>query len=255
MMLENALSRDRIAAAYRLIAQHIRRTPVVEVDGADFGIADAACCLKLEMLQHSGSFKARGAFTNLLMRADSAGGGGGGFGRQSRRRRRLRREQARDPCNDLRPAHRFDRPRSTAFAATAPISLSSVSATPMRWPRARYSWPAPARFRVHAFDQDETMLGQGTIGLELDEQAPALDTLLVAVGGGGLIGGIAAWYRNRIRVIGVEPERRRRCRKRLPPAGRSTLKPAGSPRTRSLRAASASRHFRSCSDMSSGSCW
>jgi threonine dehydratase len=58
---------------------------------------------------------------------------------------------------------------------------------------------------VHAFDQEETMIGQGTIGLELDEQAPDIDTLLVAVGGGGLIAGIAAWYAGRIKVIGVEP--------------------------------------------------
>src|SRR5262249_5409268 len=59
---------------------------------------------------------------------------------------------------------------------------------------------------VHAFDQRETLLGQGSVGLELSEQAPELDTLLVAVGGGGLIGGIAAWYGGRIRVVGVEPE-------------------------------------------------
>ena len=58
---------------------------------------------------------------------------------------------------------------------------------------------------VHAFDQDETMLGQGTLGVELEAQAPQIDTLLVAVGGGGLIAGIAAWYGGRIKVIGVEP--------------------------------------------------
>ena len=58
---------------------------------------------------------------------------------------------------------------------------------------------------VHAFDQEETLLGQGTIGLELEPQAPDLDTMLVAVGGGGLIGGIAAWYAGSIRVVGVEP--------------------------------------------------
>ena len=60
--------------------------------------------------------------------------------------------------------------------------------------------------RVHAFDQLETLLGQGTLGREIEAQAPDLDTLLVAVGGGGLIGGIAAWFGGRIRVIGVEPE-------------------------------------------------
>jgi threonine dehydratase len=59
---------------------------------------------------------------------------------------------------------------------------------------------------VHAFDQPETLLGQGTIGLELDRQDAAIDSLLVSVGGGGLIGGIAAWYEGRVRLIGVEPE-------------------------------------------------
>jgi threonine dehydratase len=58
---------------------------------------------------------------------------------------------------------------------------------------------------VHAFDQAETMLGQGSVGLELERQAPGIDSLLVAVGGGGLIGGIAAWYEGRIKIVGVEP--------------------------------------------------
>jgi threonine dehydratase len=59
---------------------------------------------------------------------------------------------------------------------------------------------------VHAYDQVETLLGQGTVGLEFAEQAPELDTVLVAVGGGGLIGGIAGWYSGGIRIVGVEPE-------------------------------------------------
>jgi threonine dehydratase len=58
---------------------------------------------------------------------------------------------------------------------------------------------------VHAYDQAETLLGQGTVAAELDEQSARLDTLLIAVGGGGLLGGVAAWYRGRVRVIGVEP--------------------------------------------------
>ena len=58
---------------------------------------------------------------------------------------------------------------------------------------------------VQAFDQNETIMGQGTLGLELEQQAPDIDTVLVAVGGGGLIAGIAAWYAGRIKVIGVEP--------------------------------------------------
>jgi threonine dehydratase len=59
---------------------------------------------------------------------------------------------------------------------------------------------------IHAFDQVETLLGQGTVGLELEGQAGELTTLLVAVGGGGLIAGIAAWYAGRIKIIGVEPD-------------------------------------------------
>jgi threonine dehydratase len=59
---------------------------------------------------------------------------------------------------------------------------------------------------IHAFDQVETLLGQGTLALELEQQAPALDTLLVGVGGGGLIGGIATWYAGRVKLVGVEPE-------------------------------------------------
>jgi threonine dehydratase len=59
---------------------------------------------------------------------------------------------------------------------------------------------------VHAFDQVETLLGQGTVGLEIEADLPDCDTLLVATGGGGLIGGIAAWFAGRVKVIAVEPE-------------------------------------------------
>jgi threonine dehydratase len=59
---------------------------------------------------------------------------------------------------------------------------------------------------IHAFDQQETLLGQASVGLELEQQAPGITTLLVAVGGGGLIAGIAAWYQGRIKLVGVEPE-------------------------------------------------
>jgi threonine dehydratase len=59
---------------------------------------------------------------------------------------------------------------------------------------------------IHAYDQLETLRGAGSVGLEFEEQAPAIDTLLVACGGGGLIGGIAGWYQGRVRIVGVEPE-------------------------------------------------
>jgi threonine dehydratase len=70
------------------------------------------------------------------------------------------------------------------------------------------SWAAQSgALAVHAFDQLETILGQASVGLELEQQTRELDTLLVAVGGGGLIAGIAAWYQGRIKVVGIEPER------------------------------------------------
>jgi threonine dehydratase len=59
---------------------------------------------------------------------------------------------------------------------------------------------------VHAYDQPETLMGQGTVGMEIEKDTPAIDTLLVAVGGGGLIGGIAAWFAGKVKVIAVEPE-------------------------------------------------
>jgi len=199
------IGRDDIAATEKLIRPHIRRTPVIEVDGADFGLADNALHFKLELTQHSGSFKARGAFANLLMRKIPAAGvaaaSGGNHG--------------------VAVAYAASR-----LARRAKIFLPSV-ASPAKVARIRQygadlviagdryadALAASETFvaqsgalAIHAFDQTETLLGQGTVGLELEQQAPALDTLLVAVGGGGLIGGIAAWYGGRIRLIGVEPE-------------------------------------------------
>jgi threonine dehydratase len=72
---------------------------------------------------------------------------------------------------------------------------------------ASQEWAAASgALQIHAFDQLETLLGQGTVGLEFERAAPHLDTLLVAVGGGGLLGGIAAWYAGSTRLVGVEPE-------------------------------------------------
>ena len=171
-----SIDRARIERTHSLIRPHIRLTPVVTLTGADLGLQDFPLTLKLELLQHAGSFKTRGAFTNLLTRAIPPAGvvaaSGGNHG-------------AAVASAAMRlgvPAHIFVLTASLAFAARS-------GALP-----------------VHAFDQEETLLGQGTIGLELAQQAPDLDTLLVAVGGGGLIGGIAAWCRGAPRVIGVEPE-------------------------------------------------
>ena len=89
------------------------------------------------------------------------------------------------------------------------------------------AWAAESgALQVHAYDQVETLAGQGTLGRELEEQAPALDTLLVAVGGGGLIGGVAAWYAGRLKIVGVEPEAAPTLTRALE-AGRPVDAPAG----------------------------
>lgn len=177
----------------------------MELSGADFGMAAFPLVLKLEHLQHAGSFKARGAFANLLMRdvppagvVAASGGNHGAAVAHAAMRRGV-------------PAKIF----VPTVSSPAKIGRISDYGAELVVGGDRYAdalaasevWAASSgAMRVHAFDQVHTLLGQATIGLELTEQAPALDTLLVAVGGGGLIGGIAGWYAGRIKMVGVEPE-------------------------------------------------
>jgi threonine dehydratase len=173
--------------------------------GADFGLPAFPLTLKLELFQHAGSFKTRGAFANLLTRAIPAAGvvaaSGGNHG-------------AAVAYAAMRlgvPAHIF------VPTVASPVKIARIRAYGAelvvggdRYADALAASQAFAArsgaLAVHAFDQEETLLGQGTIALELARQAPDLDTLLVSVGGGGLVGGIAAWCAGTPRVIGVEPE-------------------------------------------------
>jgi threonine dehydratase len=199
------IDRTQIAAAHACIREHIRRTPILEMEGNDLGLGAFPILLKLELFQHTGSFKARGALTNLMTRnvppAGVVAASGGNHG------------------------------VAVAFAAqkfnvSARIFVPSVASPAKRQRIEQYGanlviagdryadaldaskiWQEKSgAMAIHAFDQMETLLGQGTIGLELEEQVPNLDTLLVAVGGGGLIGGIASWYQGKIKMVGVEPE-------------------------------------------------
>ena len=205
MPLETSITPDRIAETERLIRPHVRHTPVLRVDMADFGGAPGPFALKLECLQHSGSFKARGAFASLLTQAIPATGvaaaSGGNHG-----------------AAVAYAAMRLGRP-ATIFlpGVTSPAKAERVRSygarlvvTGERYADALAASEAFVResgaLAVHAFDQVGTLLGQGTIGCEIEADLPHLDTLLVAVGGGGLIGGIAAWFRGRVRIIAVEPE-------------------------------------------------
>jgi len=195
---------DSIARCEKLIRPYIRRTPVVAVEAADFDIAALPLTLKLELLQHAGSFKTRGAFANLLMRQVPAAGvvaaSGGNHGvavAYAAMRRKV-------PAKIFVPS--VASPAKVAcirdYGANLAIEgdrYADALAASEAWVEKTGALP------IHAFDQDETMTGQGTLGMELEAQAPNIDTLLVSVGGGGLIAGIAAWYAGRIKVVGVEP--------------------------------------------------
>jgi threonine dehydratase len=205
MHVNTQITPERIARTERLIRPHIRRTPVLRVDLADFGLGARPVDLKLECFQHTGSFKARGAFTNLLTRPVPAAGvvaaSGGNHGAAI----------AYAAMNLGVPATIFV-PSVTSPAKTERIRgyAADLIIGGDRYADALAASQIFAEERgalaVHAFDQPETLLGQGTLGREIEADLPDLDTLLVAAGGGGLIGGIAAWLCGRVRIIAVEPE-------------------------------------------------
>ena len=196
--------RQRIETAYELIQTHIRRTPVLEVDAADFGLPPGACVLKLELLQHGGSFKTRGAFTHLLTRAVPAAGVVAASGGNHGVAVAYAAQKMRVPAKIFVPtvsslAKQEQIRRLGAELVIAGERYADALAASQQWIE------SSGALEVHAYDQLETLTGQGTLGLEMEQQCPRLDTLLVAVGGGGLIGGIAAWYRGRIKLVSVEP--------------------------------------------------
>ena len=200
-----AVTRADIERVYPVIAPHIRRTPIVTVSGAEFGLPPFTLTLKLEQLQHAGSFKTRGAFANLLTRHPPRAGvvaaSGGNHGAAVAYAAMKLGLPARIFVPTVSSPAKIDRIRSYGADLTViGERYAEALAASIEWSRTSGAMP------VHAFDQIETMAGQGTLGLELSQQAPELDTVLVAVGGGGLIGGIAAWYSSKTRVIAVEPE-------------------------------------------------
>jgi threonine dehydratase len=178
---------------------------VLELDGRDLGLGSFPLTLKLELLQHSGSFKARGAFANLLLRPVPPIGvvaaSGGNHGAAVAFAAMMLGVPARIFVPTVSSAAKVDRIRSYGadLVITGERYADALAATE--------SWAAESgAMPVHAFDQVETILGQGTLGLELESQAPDLDTIITAVGGGGLISGLAVWYAGRRKTVGVEPE-------------------------------------------------
>jgi threonine dehydratase len=202
--VSDVISPQQITSCEKLIRPYVRCTPVIEIDAADFGLKSSQLCLKLELCQHSGSFKARGAFANLLTRKVPAAGvvaaSGGNHGAAVAYAAVKLNVPAKIFVPTISSPAKLQRIRE--YGADLVIEgdrYADALAASEAWVQQSGAMP------VHAFDQDETILGQGTIGMELDEQAPNIDTLLVSVGGGGLIAGIAAWYAGRVKVIGVEP--------------------------------------------------
>lgn len=204
---------EAIVATAERIRPFVRCTPLLSLSGDDLGLTAAPLTLKLELLQHAGSFKARGAFANLLQRTVPTAGvtaaSGGNHG-----------------AAVAYAAHRLGLPATIFVPSVAsPAKQARIRAYGAalvvggdRYADALEACDAFAArtgaLTVHAYDSLDTLMGTGTLGVELDEQlragrtaaASSVDTLLVAVGGGGLIGGLAAWYRGRVRLVGVEPE-------------------------------------------------
>jgi threonine dehydratase len=204
MSLSDAVSREHIARCEKLIRPHVRRTPVMAIDAADVGLRPCELRLKLELFQHAGSFKVRGAFANLLTRRIPAAGvvaaSGGNHGAAVAYAALRLKVPAKIFVPSVSSPAKVERIRQYgADLAVEGARYADALASSEAWAQKTGAMP------IHAFDQDETLLGQGSVAMELEQQAPEIDTLLVSVGGGGLIAGMAAWYAGRIKVIGVEP--------------------------------------------------
>lgn len=208
------LSPAAVAEAERVIRRHVRLTPAVTIDRAELGLPAGPLTLKLEFLQHSGSFKARGAFANLLLRGVPSAGvvaaSGGNHGAAVAYAASQLGVPARIFVPEVSSPAKVSRIRGYgANLVVTGATYSDALAASQDWAR------RSGALQVPAFDQPETILGAGTLGLELANQAPDATAVLVAVGGGGLLAGIATAYADpegtasggtgRVRVVGVEP--------------------------------------------------
>lgn len=200
------LERADVTSVYPVILPYVRRTPLLEIRGSDVELAHGSVGLKLESMQPSGSFKVRGAFANLLTRslpdAGVAAASGGNHGAAVAYAAMRLGVPARIFVPEVSSPTKVDRIR--AYGAQLTITGQRYNDTLQAC--GAYIESSGA-LEVHAFDSYETMLGTASVGLEIEQQFPQVDTVLVAVGGGGLIGGIAAWFAGTaVKLVGVEPE-------------------------------------------------
>jgi threonine dehydratase len=196
-----------IRSAHARIRGHIRRTPILETESP---VGSAPLSLKLECLQATGSFKARGAFHNLLTRPTPAAGcataSGGNHGAAVAFAARKLGIRARVFVPEIASPAKIAKIK--AYGAEAVIGGASYAEAQQRCDA--YVAETGALL-IHPYDAVETIAGQGTVALEWEEDLERLglkrlDTVLVAVGGGGFISGVAAWFQGRVKVVGVEPE-------------------------------------------------
>jgi len=199
------ITRAAIDQVHGIIKPYVRETPVMMAEARDFDLAGSPIAFKLELLQHAGSFKPRGAFANLLLRdvpkagvVAASGGNHGAAVAFAARRLGV-------PAKIFVPA--IASPAKIALIRSFGAELVVEGELYARALALAEAWAAQTgALPVHAFEQRETLLGQGTVAREFATQAPEATTWLVAVGGGGLIGGMAAWSEGRHKIVAVEPE-------------------------------------------------
>ena len=219
------ISPAEVRSAAERIGSYIRRTPVLRLEPEAVG-ANAPVWLKLEYLQVTGTFKARGAFS-LLLGAEVPEAGivavsGGNFGLAVAYAAGRLGYPITVFVPEFAPKVKIDGIR----ALGAEVRMVSGSAEEL-FETARRRVEESGALAAHPFDLPEVVAGAGTCGLELEEQRSDLDTVLVAVGGGGLIGGIAAWFNGRARVVAVESEGTATLHRSRRAGRRITIEPTG----------------------------
>jgi threonine dehydratase len=199
------IERTGIEAAARRIAPHVRRTPVIELAGGTFLEYAHPLTLKLECLQVTASFKPRGAFNRMLSAKVPASGviaaSGGNHGIAVAHAAKTLGHRAEIFVPEVISAAKVARLKELGAVVniTGKLYGDALAASQKRAAET-------SALVLHAYDQPEILAGQGTVAREFEEDAPKLDTVLVAVGGGGLIGGMAAWYRGKTKLVAVEPK-------------------------------------------------
>ena len=183
----------------------LRKTPLLKLPGSAFGVDCAEVWLKLEHLQVGGSFKARGMLNRLLSHPIPASGvivaSGGNAGIATA----LAARALGVPCEvfvpTVSPQAKQDKLRAlgATVVVTGAAYADALQACLLRQ-------QATGALLTHAYDQVEVVAGAGTLAHEIEAQGDVPDSVLVSVGGGGLIAGIATWFEQRARVVALESE-------------------------------------------------